>query len=83
MLVKLTTRNRLTLPRAILASCPEAKYFDVTEHNGRIVLTPVPISRADAVRAKVADLGFTEDDVANAVAWAQKRAKAAGQGRRS
>ena len=67
----------MTLPRAILAPCPETKYFDVTVDNGRIVLTPMPISRADAVRAKLADLGITEDDVADAVAWAQGRAEAA------
>ena len=76
MLVKLTSRNRLTLPAAILASCPKTQSFDVTEDNGRIVLTPVRISHADAVRAKLADLGITEDDVADAAAWAQEGGKA-------
>ena len=77
MLVKLTSRNRLTLPRKVLASCPETKYFDVSEDNGRIVLTPVHISRADAVRARLADLGVTGGDVADSVAWAREGAKAA------
>ena len=36
---------------------------------GRIVLTPVRINRADAVRSKLADLRITERDAADAVAW--------------
>jgi len=72
MLAKLTSKNQLTLPKAVLSSCPAAEYFDVTEENGRIVLTPVRVNRADAVRAKLADLGITEDDVAEAVAWARR-----------
>ena len=69
MLAKLTSKNQLTLPKAVLSSCQGTEYFDVTEENGRIVLTPVRLNRADAVRAKLADLGITDDDVADAVAW--------------
>ena len=68
----------MTLPKAVLASCRGTEYFDVTEDNGRIVLTPVRINRVDAVRAKLADLGITEDDVAGAVAWAREDAKDTG-----
>ena len=78
MLAKLTSKNQLTLPKAVLATCPGTKYFDVTEDNGRIVLTPVRINRADAVRAKLADLGITEDDIADAVSWARKGAEGTG-----
>lgn len=72
MLAKLTTKNQLTLPKAVLAAFPEAEYFDVSEENGRIVLAPVRVTRANAVRAKLADLGLTEADVAEAVAWARR-----------
>lgn len=75
MLAKLTSKNQLTLPKAVVSSCGGAEYFEVTEENGRIVLTPVRINRADAVRAKLAELGITEDDVADAVAWARKGAR--------
>ena len=75
MLAKLTSKNQLTLPKAVLSSCQGTQYFDVTEENGRIVLTPVRIDRADAVRAKLADLGMNEDHVAGAVAWAHEGAK--------
>ena len=72
MLAKLTSKNQLTLPKAVLACCPGTKYFDVTQESGRIVLTPVRIHRADSVRARLAELGITEDDVADAVAWARE-----------
>ena len=44
----------------------------MTKENGRIVLTPVRLNRADAVRAKLAELGLSEADVAEAVAWARR-----------
>ena len=71
MLAKLTAKNQLTLPQSVLATCEEATYFDVTNENGRIVLTPVRINRADAVRAKLAEMGITEKDAADAVSWAR------------
>ena len=71
MLAKLTSKNQLTLPKAALSSYQGTQYFDVTEDNGRIVLTPVRINRADAVRAKLADLGMTEGDMVEAVSWAR------------
>jgi hypothetical protein len=40
--------------------------------NGQIVLTPVRIQRADAVRAKLAELKLDETDIDAAVAWARK-----------
>jgi len=78
MLAKLTAKNQLTLPKAVLSSCQGTEYFEVTEENGRIVLTPVRLARADAVRAKLAALGLTENDVATAVKWSRKRTRKAG-----
>ncbi len=71
MLAALTAKNQLTLPKSVLTTCEEATYFDVTNENGRIVLTPVRINRADAVRAKLAEMGITEKDAADAVSWAR------------
>jgi hypothetical protein len=78
MLAKLTSKNQLTLPKAALSSCPGAVYFEVSEENGRIVLTPVRFSRADSVRAKLAELGLSEADVADALSWSRKRARKRG-----
>jgi hypothetical protein len=75
MLAKLTSKNQLTLPKAVVSIFPGTEYFEVTEENGRIVLTPVRLAHADAVRARLADLGISEDDVAEAVAWARGRAR--------
>ena len=72
MLVKLTSKNQLTLPKAVLDKLPETAYFEVAAEGGRIILTPVRISRVDAVREKLAQLGITEDDVEDAVRWARK-----------
>ncbi len=71
MLAKMTSKNQLTLPKAVTAAVEASDYFDVTTENGRIVLTPVRINRADGVRAKLAELGLTDADVSDAVAWAR------------
>ncbi|GAX37357.1 AbrB/MazE/SpoVT family DNA-binding domain-containing protein [Nodularia sp. NIES-3585] len=72
MLAKLTSKNQLTLPKSITREIGEAEYFEVKVEDGQIILTPVKIQRADAVRAKLADLGLSEQDVADAVAWARQ-----------
>ena len=71
MLAKLTSKNQLTLPKAAVAAVEATEYFDVTAENGRIVLTPVRVNRAGGVRAKLAEIGLSEADVADAVSWAR------------
>ena len=71
MLAKLTSKNQLTLPAAILEKVPGVVYFEVQAEDGRITLTPVRVSQADAARDKLAQLGITEQDVEDAVAWAR------------
>lgn len=78
MLAKLTAKNQLTLPKAVLAPYQGTQYFEVADENGRIVLTPVRLNRAAAVRAKLASLGLSESDVADAVGWARKKPRKAG-----
>lgn len=67
MLAKLTSKNQLTLPKAATQAIGPVEYFDVQSVEGRIVLTPVRIQRADAVRAKLAQLELTPDDLDAAV----------------
>lgn len=71
MRARLTAGSRLTLPGAALAAVGPADWFDVAVESGRLVLTPVRASCADAVRAKVDGLGLSETDVGDAVAWAR------------
>lgn len=75
MLAKLTSKNQITLPKAVAQAFPGAEYFEVQAEGGRIVMTPVRIGRADAVRDKLAALGIVEEDVGAAVAWARKAGK--------
>ncbi|GLW61611.1 AbrB family transcriptional regulator [Hydrogenophilus thermoluteolus] len=71
MLTKRTTKNQITLPKAIVQSTGEADYYDVTVQDGKIVLTPVRIQQVDSVRSKLEKLGITPDDVEDAIAWAR------------
>lgn len=75
MLAKLTAKNQLTLPKSVTEEIGPTDYFQVETRDGRIILTPVRIQRAGAVRAKLSELGITEQDVAEAVAWARRDTK--------
>ena len=74
MLAKMTSKNQLTLPKSVVQSVSATEYFDVEVRGGQIVLTPVRIQRAEAVRAKLAALGLTGADVCDAVRWARSGA---------
>jgi antitoxin component of MazEF toxin-antitoxin module len=71
MLAKMTSKNQITLPKSVISQLPAAEYFDVEVEGGRIVLTPVRVQKADAVREKLAQLGIDEKDVEDAVSWAR------------
>jgi antitoxin component of MazEF toxin-antitoxin module len=71
VLAKLTSKNQLTLPKSVTNALEPAEYFEVKVENGQIILTPVRIQRADAVRSKLADLDLSEQDIADAVNWAR------------
>ena len=73
MLSKLTSKNQLTLPKSVISDFPGIEYFDVIKDKGRIVLTPVNIAQAETVRAKLTELGVTEDDITEAIAWARQK----------
>jgi hypothetical protein len=72
MLAKMTSKNQITLPKAVVTRVAAADYFDVEVVEGRIVLTPVRISKADALRDKLAELNLTEQDITDAVQWARR-----------
>lgn len=72
MLAKKTTKNQITLPKAVITRFGGVDYFDVSTDGESIVLRPLRVSRADEVRTYLEDLGITEDDVRDAVAWARK-----------
>jgi len=76
MLAKITAKNQLTLPKSLTQAVGATEYFDVEARGGQLILTPVRIQRADAVRAKLAELDLAADDMAAALAWARSPAAA-------
>ena len=71
MLAKITSKNQLTLPKSLTQAVGATDYFDVEVRGGQLILTPVRIQRGDAVRAKLAELNLTNEDMALAVSWAR------------
>ena len=72
MLAKKTVKNQITLPKAVMTRFSEVEYFDVSTDGESIILRPLQRSRADEVRARLAQLGIDEHDIADAVSWARK-----------
>jgi hypothetical protein len=79
MLAKKTSKNQITLPKAIVEVFPDAQYFDVLVQDRKIILLPVKImpagSTLEKVREKMRRLGITEEDVGEAVRWARRQNK--------
>ena len=44
MLAKLTSKNQLTLPKAVVQQVGTPEYFEIATLDGRIVLTPVKLT---------------------------------------
>ena len=72
MLAKLTVKNQLTLPKAVVSRFSGVEYFDVSTDGTAITLKPLQRSRLDEVRDKLASLGITEQDITDAIAWARQ-----------
>ena len=72
MLAKITVKNQLTLPKAVATQFPGVEYFDVSTDGFAIVLKPLRPSKADEVRQHLANLGITEQDLKDAIAWARE-----------
>lgn len=77
MLAKKTSKNQVTLPKAIVRQLPDVDYFEVSVREGEVVLRPAVVSasgdRLKAVRAKIKALGLSEKDIEDAITWARRR----------
>lgn len=74
MLAKKTVKNQITLPKAVVTHFRGIEYFDVSTDGECIVLRPLQRSRAEEVRARLAQLGIAEADVEDAVSQAREKA---------
>lgn len=80
MLCKRTSRNQLTIPKAIADQFPDVFYFDAALEGGRIVLKPVRIDGPDnpdleSIRTKMESLGITGKDIDAAIRSARRPVK--------
>ncbi len=74
VLAKKTSKNQITLPKKVVSCFTGVEYFDVSTDGTCIILRPLQKSRADEVRARLAEMGIEDNDVKAAVSWARKHA---------
>ena len=75
MLAKKSSKNQITLPKAIIASIEDVDYFDITTQNGRIILEPVQMQKGDEVRSRLESLGIRETDIDAAIEYARSKTR--------
>ena len=75
MLAKKSSKNQITLPKAIVASFKDVDYFEVTTQNGRIILEPLRTKKGSEVRSRLESLGIRETDVDAAIAYARSKSR--------
>lgn len=77
MLAKKTSKNQVTLPKAIADEFPGIDYFDVAVKDNRIIMIPAKITKMGeslaSIRGKMKKLGITDKDITDAVKWSRKR----------
>ena len=73
MLAKLTVKNQLTLPKAVVSRFKGVEYFDVSTDGSAITLKPMRLCSLDEIRAHLEKLGITEQDVSDAVRWVREK----------
>ena len=75
MLVKMTSKNQITIPKKLIAELPEVQYFDINLEDGGLFLKPVQIydKDLDQIRSKMKKLGLKADRVKEAVRWARSK----------
>ncbi len=72
MRAKLKEGNQLTLPDEVVLALDGAEDVELEVKDGLIILIPVKRITLQDVQDKIARLGITEADIADAVAWARR-----------
>ena len=72
MRAKLKDGNQLILPDDVVAALDGCEFVDIEVKEGRLVLSPLRQANLDDVYEQVEQLGITEQDIADAVAWARR-----------
>jgi len=74
VLAKKTTKKQLTPPKKVVDRSTGVECSEISTDGTCIVLRPLQKSRADAVRARLAQLGINDEAVKTSVSWARKKA---------
>lgn len=74
MLAKITSKNQITIPKAIMEKLPSAEYFDLELQEGVVTMQPVQVVPLglETIRAKMKRLGLSEESIGEAVRWARE-----------
>lgn len=74
MLAKITSKNQITIPKAIMEQLPPTEYFDLELKEGVVTMQPAQVSTLglETIRAKMKQLGLSEESVTDAVRWARE-----------
>lgn len=75
MLTKITSRNQVTIPKAVMSQLPDIEYFDVKYEDGIVKLKPVKVYDTDLemIRSKIKNLKISENCVEETIQWARKK----------
>jgi bifunctional DNA-binding transcriptional regulator/antitoxin component of YhaV-PrlF toxin-antitoxin module len=75
MLVKITSKNQITIPKKLVEKFKGVQYLDVQYQEGALILKPVKTYETDleSIRAKMKKLGLSPDTVQEAVDWARSK----------
>jgi hypothetical protein len=72
-LLKLSSKNQITLPKKIVDRFPDTEYFEIETRDEEVILRPARIAvRGETlkrVREKIKKLGLTEDIIHEAIAY--------------
>ena len=72
MRAKLVGGNQLVLPDEVVLALGGSEFVDIEVKEGHLILNPVVQTSIEAVWDKLEEMGITEADVADAVAWARR-----------
>ena len=72
-MAKKSSKNQITLPKAIVASIGDVDYFDVTIREGKIILEPVRTKQGGEVRSRLESLGIRATDIDAAIQYARSQ----------
>ena len=75
MLVKVTSKNQITIPKKIMEKFPATQYFEIESIEDAVLLKPLKIydARLDQIRGKIDKLGLKRSSISEAVKWARTR----------